>query len=46
MPSGNTYCFTAEKGGVSYETVKFNVDTADAVEHGVELYYRLAAGFC
>jgi hypothetical protein len=32
MPSGNIYYVTAEKDGVSYETVKFNVDTADAVD--------------
>jgi hypothetical protein len=32
MPSGNIYYVTAEKDGVSCETVKFNVDTADAVD--------------
>jgi hypothetical protein len=38
MPLNNTYYVTASKDGVNYETVKFNVDEADAVEHGVELY--------
>jgi hypothetical protein len=32
MPSGNTYFVAAQNDGVSYETVKFNVDTADAVD--------------
>ena len=38
MPVNHTYYVTASKDGVSYPTVKFNVDEADAVEHGVELY--------
>ena len=38
MPSNNTYYVTATKDGVTFETVKFRIDAADAVEHGVELY--------
>jgi hypothetical protein len=38
MPLGNTYYVTATKDGVVYPTVKFRIDEADAVEHGVELY--------
>lgn len=38
MPVGNVYRVTAEKDGVTYETVKFKIDAADADEYGVELY--------
>jgi hypothetical protein len=37
LPVDQTYHVTAAKGGVTYKTVRFNVDAAD-VEHGVELY--------
>ena len=38
MPLNDTYYVTAAKDGVSYETVKFKIDEADAVEYGVVLY--------
>ena len=34
----NTYHVTAEKEGVSYPTVRFRVEAADATERGVQLY--------
>ena len=37
MATNNTYFVTAEKPGVNYPTVKFNVTDAD-VEVGVQLY--------
>ena len=37
LPVGETYHVTAEKDGVTYKTVKFDVDAAD-IGHGVELY--------
>jgi hypothetical protein len=37
LPVDQTYHVTAAKGGVTYKTVRFNVDAAD-VENGVELY--------
>lgn len=37
MPVNHTYAVTAEKEGVNYPTVKFNVTDAD-VENGVKLY--------
>jgi hypothetical protein len=38
VPVDATYHVTAAKEGVSYPTVKFRVDAADATEHGVQLY--------
>jgi hypothetical protein len=38
MPVNNTYYVTASKDGVNYPTVRFNIDLADRVEDGVELY--------
>ena len=38
MPRNNTYYVTASKDGVAYETVKFKLDEAEAVEYGIELY--------
>jgi hypothetical protein len=37
MPLNHTYYVTAEKEGVSYETVKFKINDAD-LAYGVELY--------
>ncbi len=37
LPVGHTYLVTAAKDGVSYKTVRFDVDATD-VTHGVELY--------
>lgn len=37
MPLNNTYYVSAQKEGVSYETVKFKINESDVV-HGVELY--------
>ena len=37
MPLNQTYLVSAQKEGVSYETVKFTLSEADA-EAGVELY--------
>jgi hypothetical protein len=38
MPPNGTYYVTAQKEGVSYQTVKFKVLEADAAIYGVELY--------
>lgn len=38
MPVNQTYHVTATKEGVTYPTVKFRVDEADAIDYGVELY--------
>jgi len=38
VPVDVTYHVTAAKEGVSYPTVKFRVDAADATERGVQLY--------
>jgi hypothetical protein len=43
MPLNSTYLVSAEKEGVTYETVKFDITEAD-LENGVELYIASPPG--